>query len=372
MRIVLKLFKTFHHNTLIQNRRYLLGDGALRIQSYLNHCQDYQSNYDDARKETFMAEMKDKISKGDVVLGDELKTMIHLVKTDEDVDMCIKMANQFQKVKYQLQQRYDFFFGPVFMRMLHHSKKADIAFKLMEDRKGMRNLLFHLTAVVIYMDLLYEGEKYDQVVKCYEELDRSQKYKHLPLRNHMTLAMAALYKMNSQQALEKATELVQATYHNSKRITSPRTRAYAAALALNKNNPDLALEILKLSVESDFVQSLNTALKIIALSRLDQVDAAMELLDKYHVQTSISYDKPSKIFPDCIEALSEMIDRNDDPQIKQTFTNTKMNLEKAQLINDVSIFDKLCDTILNSRPDNEHIQNLQDKRGRLVRDHHRY
>ncbi|CAG2219748.1 PTCD2 [Mytilus edulis] len=274
-----------HTRYHIYNRRYLLGDGALRIQSYLNHCQDYQSNYDDARKE------------------DELKTDDPSCKDRwlcTDVEMCIKMANQFQKVKYQLQQRYDFFFGPVFMRMLHHSKKADIAFKLMEDRKGMRNLLFHLTAVVIYMDLLYEGEKYEQVVKCYEELDRSQKYKHLPLRNHMTLAMAALYKMNSQQALEKATELVQATYHNSKRITSPRTRAYAAALALNQNNPDLALEILKLSVESDFVQSLNTALKIIALSRLDQVDAAMELLDKYHVQTSISYDKPSKIFPDCV------------------------------------------------------------------------
>ena len=67
-----------------------------------------------------------------------------------------------------------------------------------------------------------------------------------------------------------------------------------------------------------------------------------------------------------------MVDRNNDSQIKQTFTDTKMDLEKAQLINDVSIFDKLCDTILNSRPDNEHIQKLQDKRGRLVRDHHRY
>ncbi|XP_052101027.1 pentatricopeptide repeat-containing protein 2, mitochondrial-like isoform X2 [Mytilus californianus] len=345
MRIILKLFKTFHHNTLIQNRRYLLGDGALRIQSYLSHCQDYQSNYDDARRETFMAEMKDKLTTGDVVLKDELKTMIHLVKTDEDVNMCIQMAKQFQKVKYQLQQRYDFFFGPVFMRMLHHSKKADIAFMLMEDRKGLRNLLFHLTAVVIYMDLLFEAGKYEQVVKCYEELDRAQKYKHLPLRNHMTLALAALYKMNSPQALEKATNLVQVTYHNSKRITSPRTRAYAAALALNQ---------------------------IIALSRLDQVDAAMELLDKYHVQTSISYDNPSKIFPDCIEALSKMVDRNDDPQIKQTFTDTKTDLKQAQLVNDVSIFDKLCDTIHNSRPDNEHIQNLQDKRGRLVRDHHRY
>lgn len=354
------------------DRRYLLGDGALRIQSYLSHCQDYQSNYDDARRETFMAEMKDKITTGDVVLKDELKTIIHLVKTDEDVNMCIQMAKQFQKVKYQLQQRYDFFFGPVFMRMLHHSKKADIAFMLMEDRKGLRNLLFHMTAVVIYMDLLFEAGKYEKVVKCYEELDRAQKYKHLPLRNHMTLAMAALYKMNSPQALEKATNLVQATYHNSKRITSPRTRAYAAALALNQNNPDLALEILKLSVESDFVQSLNMALKIIALSRLDQVYAAMELLDKYHVQTSISYDQPSKIFPDCIEALSKMVDRNDDPQIKQTFTDTKTDLEQAQLINDVSIFDKLCDTIHNSRPDDEHIQNLQDKRGRLVRDHHRY
>ncbi|CAG2219749.1 unnamed protein product [Mytilus edulis] len=74
-----------HTRYHIYNRRYLLGDGALRIQSYLNHCQDYQSNYDDARKETFMAEMKDKITKGDVVLEDELKTMIHLVKTDEDV-----------------------------------------------------------------------------------------------------------------------------------------------------------------------------------------------------------------------------------------------------------------------------------------------
>ncbi|XP_052101028.1 pentatricopeptide repeat-containing protein 2, mitochondrial-like isoform X3 [Mytilus californianus] len=307
MRIILKLFKTFHHNTLIQNRRYLLGDGALRIQSYLSHCQDYQSNYDDARRETFMAEMKDKLTTGDVVLKDELKTMIHLVKTDEDVNMCIQMAKQFQKVKYQLQQRYDFFFGPVFMRMLHHSKKADIAFMLMEDRKGLRNLLFHLTAVVIYMDLLFEAGKYEQVVKCYEELDRAQKYKHLPLRNHMTLALAALYKMNSPQALEKATNLVQVTYHNSKRITSPRTRAYAAALALNQ-----------------------------------------------------------------IEALSKMVDRNDDPQIKQTFTDTKTDLKQAQLVNDVSIFDKLCDTIHNSRPDNEHIQNLQDKRGRLVRDHHRY
>ena len=64
------------------------------------------------------------------------------------------------------------------------------------------------------------------------------------------------------------------------------------------------------------------------MSRLDQVDAAMELLDKYHVQTSISYDKPSKIFPDCVR-INEFVIRNKKMWYKCQWNNSPL---KSQFV----------------------------------------
>jgi hypothetical protein len=55
----------------------------------------------------------------------------------------------------------------------------------------------HFSTYLIYMDLLYECGKYDQVVEFYfKTMNRKEKEKNRLIEiNHTTLFMAALYKM---------------------------------------------------------------------------------------------------------------------------------------------------------------------------------
>ncbi|XP_063435729.1 uncharacterized protein LOC134716649 [Mytilus trossulus] len=128
----------------------------------------------------------------------------------------------------------------------------------------------------------------------------------------MTLVMAALYNLNTQEALEKAVEIIRDKYLQDITVTPPKARAFAAALALRQDDPNLALNILQLGSESHSINNINSAIRL--------------------------------------NALNDMVKRNSDPEILEKFTEIKHNLRQAGLINCVTLFQKLSHTLYSNPP----------------------
>ncbi|CAG2210547.1 unnamed protein product [Mytilus edulis] len=288
----------------------------LKMNLYFMRCEEYQKKYDADSKKNFVLKMSNKMKSGERISHDDLQTMIHLVRSPREFDLCVDMARSYQTAKvnssenskvcspvnHQLAtvqspvniqtraehqstmflspkihqtskvhapvnhhqtskvsafsnhqtvkdntsitdeagnvpinptkyQNSKMDIGSQFMRMLHHFKKAYIAIMFMEDRSTMRNFLYNNSVIDVYMDLLFKTGEYEKVVRTYEEIDYFNEQK---LTNHMTLVMAALYNLNTQEALEKAVEIIRDKYLQDITVTPPKARAFAAALALRQ------------------------------------------------------------------------------------------------------------------------------------------
>ncbi|CAC5360123.1 unnamed protein product [Mytilus coruscus] len=456
------------HQPSFQSRRFLMDNQLLKMNKYFMRCEEYQRKYDAVSKKTFVLKMSNKMKSGESIGHDDLQTMIHLVQSPREFNLCVDMARRYQTAKvnasengkvcppvnhqlatvqspfnketakvhtpaenqpamflapkihqtskvhapvnHQTSKVYSHVkhhtakvhvlanhqnnevhspgnnhdckvssfsnhqiakdhtsiideignvpnptkyqngkldIGPQFMRMLHHFKKAYIAIMFMEDRSTMRNFLYNNSVIDVYMDLLFKTGEYEKVVKTYEEIDYFNEQK---LTNHMTLVMAALYNLNTQEALEKAVEIIRDKYLQDITVTPPKARAFAAALALRQDDPDLALNILQLGSESHSINNINSAIRVMALAKLDKVHEAFQMLDSFHNQIGGTYKKPIRIYPECLNALNDMVKRNSDPEILEKFTEMKNNLRQAGLINCVTLFQKLSHTLYSNPP----------------------
>ncbi|XP_076103766.1 uncharacterized protein LOC143072614 [Mytilus galloprovincialis] len=452
-----------------QSRRFLMDNQLLNMNKYFMRCEEYQKKYDADSKKTFVLKMSNKMKSEERISHDDLQTMIHLVRSPREFDLCVDMARSYQTAKvnssenskvcspvnHQLAtvqspvnihtptehqptmflspkvhqtskvhapvnhhqtskvythvkhhtanvhvlahhqnnkvhspgnlnhdckvsafsnhqtvkdntsiteeagnvpinptkyQNSKLDIGSQFMRMLHHFKKAYIAIMFMEDRSTMRNFLYNNSVIDVYMDLLFKTEEYEKVVRTYEEIDYFNEQK---LTNHMTLVMAALYNLNTQEALEKAVEIIRDKYLQDITVTPPKARAFAAALALRQDDPNLALNILQLGSESHSINNINSAIRVMALAKLDKVYEAFQMLDSFHNQIGHegeTFKKPIRIYPECLNALNDMVKRNSDPEILEKFTEMKYNLREAGLINCVTLFQKLSQTLYSNPP----------------------
>ncbi|XP_063434027.1 uncharacterized protein LOC134715637 isoform X4 [Mytilus trossulus] len=200
------------------------------------------------------------------------------------------------------------------------------------------------------MDLLFKTGEYGKVVRTYEEIDYFNEQK---LTNHMTLVMAALYNLNTQEALEKAVEIIRDKYLQDITVTPPKALAFAAALALRQDDPNLALNIVQLGSESHSINNINSAIRVMALAKLDKIHEAFQMLDSFHNQKDMidrTFKKPIRIYPECLNALNDMVKRNSDPEILEKFTEMKHNLREAGLMNCVTLFQKLSHTLYSNPP----------------------
>ncbi|CAG2219743.1 unnamed protein product [Mytilus edulis] len=169
----------------------------------------------------------------------------------------------------------------------------------------------------------------------------------------LLISAGSVTRLNTQEALEKAVEIIRDKYLQDITVTPPKARAFAAALALRQDDPNLALNILQLGSESHSINNINSAIRVMALAKLDKVHEAFQMLDSFHNQIGHegeTFKKPIRIYPECLNALNDMVKRNSDPEILEKFTEMKYNLREAGLINCVTLFKKLSHTLYSNPP----------------------
>jgi hypothetical protein len=148
---------------------------------------------------------------------------------------------------------------------------------------------------------------------------------------------ASCHKLNTVQSYEYALDLLQ----KMKQVGAEPVRrvvTYAAALALNQNAPNVALEILSLSGQSgvsNYVTIRN--LRLQALADLGRPDDCMPIL-----RQSIEYDSPTgekraSIFQDVLEKIAKSVETLNNKDVTVEFERLQKALKEAGQIDSLPI-----------------------------------
>lgn len=195
----------------------------------------------------------------------------------------------------------------------------------MFDDEILSPLFTQVTGYQILLDLLYENEKFVDILRIYDTLvasGRLHKNKYIDV-----IVLASLYRLvchneffywfqvihkclndtilveifqNTAESFEKAYDIWSRISEVGNKVQFRKSRTFVAGLALNQNRPDLALSVLE--GETTYVTMRH--IKLLAWARMSQFDLVFDMFRKLFKQ----YDENRKLKPlTCIVVVSFLL-----------------------------------------------------------------
>ncbi|CAG9123777.1 unnamed protein product [Plutella xylostella] len=272
-----------------------------------------------------------------MIFTEDLKNMVHLAEP-ADLQLVLDMIKKFNSQNTEFRFG-SFVFGPVVMRMFHFLDAPNEALQCFFDPAN-NGFFDQLISFQILLDLLYNHEMYEEMYKVFEKVQEKQinmtKFPKYPV----VLVFAACYKQNTPQSFAYASKL---WTEMSSTGTSPLRRAagFFAALALKQGAPHVALEAIS-SQKQHYVTIRN--IKAMGLAATGRIDDAFPVL-----RAVLDVDNPAQkdkhtFFEDTIETVRKAVDKSNDKDLHQEFTNIERALRDRNLIDN----SQSLDTLLNN------------------------
>ncbi|RZC36568.1 pentatricopeptide repeat-containing protein 2, mitochondrial-like [Asbolus verrucosus] len=332
-RDVVKLSNTI----LSQSTRSLYAKATLGLDTFVQQKQQIRQqmgNIEEKFKEkmnTFATE-----DSKNMIFTEDLKNMIYLAEADDDFDLIIKMMKKFNGQNKQLRFG-NFVFGPVVMRLFHIYNKPELALECFNSPQ-LEGFFDQLITYQILLDLLYENEKYEEMLRVFETIQSRQLEATKYPRNAVVLAMAACYKLNSQESLDYALKLWK-QLGDAGHFPMRRATTFCAGLALNQGKPEAAMEILAAVRKPNYVTIRN--LKVRALSEIGRLDEAIVIL-KSVISEDVPGNVPHTFNRDVMERVKSAVLKMDNPDVSLEFNRLETLFEKQGHVSNSTLDEQLC------------------------------
>ncbi|GAB6028537.1 hypothetical protein CHUAL_002684 [Chamberlinius hualienensis] len=296
---ILTRLQISHRISVIASRQ-LFGNNVLAIDTFLEQREKVNFHFREMR-EKYFTRMRDQVVNAEdkLVFTEDLKHMIHLVDNKpEEIQLLVQMIHLYTKQNKEL--RFStYVFGPVVMRCLHHFGMEQIVYQLITD-SNCGSFFDQISTYVLAMDILFKKEKYDEVVELFEQLKVKQLRSSTFHRDSVILYLAALYKLNTPEALKLACKLITEAKEKDAFILR-KGLIFAAALALKQEAPEKALEIISTLQHINYFSIKN--IRLVILAKLNRLSECLDLL-----KTDVERDSPKETTPNrhqyCDETLS--------------------------------------------------------------------
>ncbi|KAJ6669828.1 hypothetical protein lerEdw1_000377 [Lerista edwardsae] len=133
-------------NCLQGAKRYLLTEDVVRLHEFQRHklTTGYQIY---GNKDTYFRTMEEKLLKNRLILKDELKTLLHLCQTKNDVDIAKRVIYRYHAENKNVAFG-DFKFGPLFMRLCYELNLEASALELIKDQNDIQKALSFYTQIM--------------------------------------------------------------------------------------------------------------------------------------------------------------------------------------------------------------------------------
>lgn len=344
------------HTNCVNQTRSLYSASVLGLDGYRSYREKTRTQHLH-NVDNFKRKMKEFVaaSATNMVFTEDLKNIIHLAEdTPEDkqllVDMLDKYNSQAQELRFG-----NYVFGPVVMRALYVLNDPALALKLFKDEK-YAGFFDQLTSYQILGDLLYEKGKYAEVREVFDLVKNRQVQGGRYPKHSITLTFAACYKENTPEAFKYAMNLwkeLNAVGH----VPMRKATAYAAALALNQNQPGIALEIVGTVTKGNYVTIRQ--LKILALIQMDRLEDIVPIF-RLVLEIGGPLERKQTFCREVIEKVQTAIAATKS-DLPQDLTRMLDYLEKNGHITDISLDELLCQEITStSQKKDPNASNLAD------------
>ncbi|KAK9498123.1 hypothetical protein O3M35_004002 [Rhynocoris fuscipes] len=322
--------------------RNLYSPAALGVDNYSKTRERIKNQFVNVQ-DKFKSKMADYSNpeSNSMIFTEDLKHMIHLVEpNDNDLQVVQNMMIKFSKQNKDLRFG-SFVFGPVVMRMYHFLNRPEEAYQIFFNRE-MDGFFDQLKSFHIILDLLYKNKMYPEMFEIFEVIKRKQVQGTKYPKTAVILMLAACYKMNKRESLKYAKHLW-SELNKIGHIPIRRAGTFTAALALNQNEPDVALEVLSSLKQQNYVTVRN--LKLSAFADLNRFEDILYILRSTLQIDSANTEKKNTFSEEIINKIKEAIEKSGKNEFKEEFEKIEHKLRSLDQISEEPLDKLLCSEI---------------------------
>lgn len=281
--------------------------------------------------------VKDESAKN-LIFTEDLKNMVHLSQI-EDCPLLVQMIKRFCSQSKEVRFG-NFIFGPVIMRLFYHLQDARTALELFND-ESLGGFFDQLITYQILLDMLYEKEKYQEVLDTYDIIRSRQLQGSRYPKHSIIIVFGACYKLNTPESLAYATKVFHGAVESG-HIPLRRASTFMALLALNQNEPQVALEVLGNVKGQNYVSV--RAIRALALARMKRYDDVLPIIRSL-LDGANPMQQKQTIPIDTVKVLQKEFAGNEDKDLQVDFEKVINFLSNHGHIKEETLDQILCSEI---------------------------
>ncbi|XP_054991156.1 pentatricopeptide repeat-containing protein 2, mitochondrial isoform X1 [Sorex araneus] len=312
-------------------KRYLLTDNIVKLKEF-QHKKVAIGHKLPGTKETFLRNLEKKLTQNNLILKEELRTLLHLCETRDDVELAKNVIYRYHAENRNLTLG-EYKFGPLFMRLCYELDLEESAVELIKDQH-LQGFFSDVTSFNILMDMLFVKGKYKSALEVLIQM-KNQDVKFC--KDTYVLAFAICYKLNNPESLKICTTLREEALIKGE-VLSQRASCFAVALALNQNQVAKAASIFSHIMKSESI--ICTNLNIMIHVQSNMLETLIEILKEAAEGNLSKFVKRQKFSEEVLAKVREKV--KDVPALLASFDELYGKLHESGQVTACSLDDLLC------------------------------
>ncbi|KAJ8287002.1 hypothetical protein GJAV_G00045890 [Gymnothorax javanicus] len=315
-------------------KRNLLSEDVIRLHEFQQRKLAVAHQMSEG-KEEFFQKLNQKLQKRELILKDELKLLLHLCETPDDVVTARNTIYRYHEENFNVAFG-EFKFGPLFMRLCYELGLEEVAAEAIKD-KTLRGFFSDTTSFNIAMDMLFMKGCYDGAL----EVLLSMQQQKVPFNKEtFTVALAICYKLNTQHSYKICTTILEETQIKGLHV-SRQAYCFYVALALKRNDLERAKSVFSQIISPDNQISQN--LKVLILAMTGEVIDGLSVLESALMVDSPTFVKRPVFSHEVLEELQQQAVETT-PQVYERVVQALAELQQAGQVTALGLEDMLCYT----------------------------